>query len=369
MAHRQTTAPVPNPRRPTPARSRLSSARSGKPTAGRARLVDVANRANVSKSTASRVINGAAINVSQTTRQRILGAVRELGYTPNAVAQALSMRSSGAIALLVPAPVSIAYTEMFQRVLTYAAERGMPAIVVIDVERAASELTLRSLVSTGRVDGVIVVSSFEGDERFDFLQSEEVPHVYMMRAMPGSTHNVLIDDEKVSAVAVEHLYELGHRRLAHVAGFSSIEATARRAKGFLSRCADLGIVGFVHEAELNERGGFDAFRPLSDARQAPTAVYTAMVGQALGVMRAAHSAGMQVPGDLSIITFDNVPMCDYVTPSLTSIGIPVDSLARHAVDSLLAQIEGGRPENVVVPTEPVVLVRESTGRPRAASSV
>jgi LacI family transcriptional regulator len=89
-----------------------------------------------------------------------------------------------------------------------------------------------------------------------------------------------------------------------------------------------------------------------------------MVGQALGVMRAAHSAGVE----LSIITFDNVPMCDYFTPSLTSIGIPVDSVAHYAVDSLLAQIEGEPPENVVVPTEPVVLVRESTGRPRAAPS-
>lgn len=345
------------------------SDRGEKSTAGRPRLVDVADRARVSKSTASRVINGAAINVSQITRQRILSAVRDLGYTPNAVAQALSMRSSGAIALLVPAPVSVAYTDMFERVLTYAAERGMPAIVVIDVEKAASELTLRALVATGRVDGVIVVSSFEGDERFDFLQGEGVPHVYMMRAMPGSSHNVVIDDEKVSGLAVEHLYDLGHRRLAHVAGFSSIEATARRAKGFLRRCAELGVVGFVHEAELNERGGFDAFQPLFDARQAPTAVYTAMVGQALGLMRAAHSAGVQVPGDLSIITFDNVAMCDYFTPSLTSIGIPVDSLARHAVDSLLSQIEGGHPENVVVPTEPIVLVRESTGPPRAASSL
>jgi LacI family transcriptional regulator len=311
------------------------------------------------------VINGAAINVSQTTRQRILRAARELGYTPNALAQALSMRSSGAIALLIPAPVSIAYTDIFQRVLTYAAERGMPAIVVIDAEKAASELTLRALVAAGRVDGAIVVSSLAGDERFDFLKAARVPHVYMMRAVPGSSHNVVIDDEKVSAVAVEHLYELGHRRIAHVAGFSSIEATARRAKGFLRRCADLGIVGVVHEAELNERGGFDAFQPLFDAGQAPTAVYTAMVGQALGVMRAAHLAGLEVPGDLSIITFDNVPMCDYLTPSLTSIGIPVDSLAHHAVDSLLAQIEGEPPENVVVATEPVVLVRESTGRPRA----
>jgi DNA-binding LacI/PurR family transcriptional regulator len=315
------------------------------------------------------VINGATINVSQTTRERIMRAVRELGYMPNAVAQGLSMRSSGAIALLIPAPLSIAYTDMFQHVLTYAAERGTPAIVVIDVERTASERTLRALVATGRVDGVIVVSSFEGDERFDFLQAAGVPHVYMMRAMPGSSHNVLIDDEKVSGLAVEHLYELGHRTVAHVAGFSSIEATARRAKGFLSRCADLGVVGFVHEAQLDERGGFDAFQPLLDARQTPTAVYTAMVGQALGVMRAAHSAGLQVPGDLSIITFDNVPMCDYFTPSLTSVGIPVSGLAHQAVDSLLAQIEGGRPENVVVPTEPVVIVRESTGPPRAASSL
>jgi len=368
MGRHQTAAPVPTPRRPPQAPSPLPSGRGENPTAGRSRLIDVADRARVSKSTASRVINGATINVSQTTRQRILRAVRELGYMPNAFAQALSMRSSGAVALLIPAPVSIAYTDMFQHVLTYAAERGMPAIVVIDVERAASELTLRALVATGRVDGVIVVSSFEGDERFDFLQAAGVPHVYMMRAVPGSSHNVLIDDEKVSGLAVEHLYELGHRRVAHVAGFSSIEATARRAKGFLRRCADLGIVGFVHEAELNERGGFDAFQPLFDARPAPSAVYTAMVGQALGLMRAAHSAGLKVPDDLSIITFDNVPMCDYFTPSLTSIGIPVDSLAHHAVDSLLAQIEGGPPENVVVPTDPVVLVRESTGKPRVVPS-
>lgn len=123
-------------------------------------------------------------------------------------------------------------------------------------------------MAAGRVDGVIVVSSFAGDERFDFLQAARVPHVYMMRAVPGSSHNVVIDDEKVSALAVEHLYELGHRRLAHVAGFSSIEATARRAKGFLRRCADLGVVGFVHEAELNERGGFDVFQPLFEVRQA-----------------------------------------------------------------------------------------------------
>ena len=231
----------------------------------RPRLVDVADRARVSKSTASRVINGAPINVSPTTRQRILRAASELGYTANALAQALSARSSGAIALLIPSPVSIAYTDMFQGVLTYAAQRGVPATVVIDVERAASEVTLRALVEAGRVDGVIVVSSFTGDERFDFLLSSKVPHVYMMRAVPGSNHNVVIDDEKVSALAVEHLYELGHRRIAHVAGFSSIEAAVRRAKGFLQRCADLGIAGVIYEAELNERGGFEAFQPLFGA--------------------------------------------------------------------------------------------------------
>ena len=94
-----------------------------------------------------------------------------------------------------------------------------------------------------------------------------------------------------------------------------------------------------------------------------------MVGQALGLMRGSHLAGVKVPDDLSIITFDNVAICDYVTPSLTSIGIPVDSLAHHAVDSLLAQIEGEPPVNVVVPTEPVVLVRESTGKPHAAPTL
>ncbi len=185
MAHRQTTSPVPGPRRAPQAPPQPPSGRDEKPTEGRPRLVDVANWAHVSKSTASRVINGAAINVSQTTRQRILRAARELGYTPNALAQALSMRSSGAIALLIPAPVSIAYTDIFQRVLTYAAERGMPAIVVIDAEKAASELTLRALVAAGRVDGAIVVSSLAGDERFDFLKAARVPHVYMMPRRAG----------------------------------------------------------------------------------------------------------------------------------------------------------------------------------------
>jgi LacI family transcriptional regulator len=329
------------------------------------RLEDVANAAGVSKSIASRVLNGSPdVNVRQGTRKRVLDVARELDYRPHAAARGLRRAETGAIGLLVPNLTGPVYARIVRGAFQRALERDFVVLLVEDTEGGAADDVVKRLVRGGRVDGLIVASARPRHPLFRTLRSGDVPHVFANRGVRGSGRNVVMDEARATRVAVDHLVDLGHTRIGHVAGPRGLDPTRRRAEGFAKRAAQVGAEEApIVEGELSETGGAEAGRALLEQHPDLTAVYSSSLAQTVGLLHAASERGLRVPDDLAVISHDEIPLAEYLSPPVTTVLVPLDEVGAVAVDALVEQLEGGEPRSIVVPSEPTVIRRRSTAAP------
>jgi len=330
----------------------------------RPRLEEVALRAGVSKSIASRVLNGdPTVSVRETTRERIRTAARELAYRPHPLARALAGTDMGALALLVPAFGNPAYTTLIRGAFERARERGYVLLAAEDFEGQQADAAFTELVESGRIDGLLIASALPARPLLRALERHWVPHVFVNRAIPGAVANVVLDVARASELAVDHLVALGHRRLAHVAGPAEIESALRREEAFRDAALRHGLEPVVERAPFSESGGAAAATRLLATEPTPTALYVSSFGQAVGALRAAALAGRRVPDDVSVLGFEEVPPAAYTVPTLTTIAMPMRELGELAIDVLVDQVAGAPPSIHRLPTEPRLVVRDSTGKP------
>jgi DNA-binding LacI/PurR family transcriptional regulator len=332
------------------------------------RLIDVAREAGVSKALASRVLNGEDLPIRAETRQRILTASERLSYRPHAAARGLRRRETGALTMLIPTLTNPVWGLISQGSVSRAMERDVVVQLAEDVDAAqTNELVLR-LVQAGRIDGVIVASARPRHPLLRTLLRQRIPHVFVHRAVLGTERNVIMDEQKASALAVDHLATLGHRRIAHITGPSALTTARRLAQGFTDRAALLKFESaLVVNAEFSESGGAEAAAYLFARRRPPSAVYTGSVTQAFGLFHVAAELGLHLPADCSIIACGELPIAEYLTPPLTTLRLPFGELGAAAVDALVDQLSGGQPRDVLVETHPEVIVRSSTAAPRLRS--
>jgi LacI family transcriptional regulator, galactose operon repressor len=340
------------------------SVRSGT-RAPRKRLVDVALTAGVSKSIASRVLNGdPALLVRPETRERVLRAASELGYRPHAAARGLKRAETGALGLLVPPLTNPVYVRIIRGAFERALERDFVVLLVEDVDPAQADRTASRLVQAGRIDGLMIASAEPGHPLLRSVRRDRVPHVFVNRGVAKSGRNVVIDEARASAAALDHLLRLGHRRIGHVAGPHTLDTARRRTRGFVDAAATHGLAIEVAEADFGERGGAAAAHELLGRSPDVTALYTSTLSQAVGVYHAAWQLGLDVPAELSLVGYDDMPLAEYLRPPLTTVRTPLAELGAVAVDALVEQLLGGEPRDVVVDAQPEVVVRSSTGAPR-----
>lgn len=339
-------------------------------TRPRATLQDVAREAAVSKSIASRVLNGApALSVRPETRSRVVHAASRLGYRPHHAARGLRRAQTGALGLLVPDLAMPVYARIVRGAFTRALERDVAVLLLEDQQPEDSLPTVTRLVQQGRIDGLIVASARPGHRLLEPLREGLVSHVFVNRGVAGSDANVTMNDAQASAAAVDHLVELGHRHIGHVAGPLSVDPGRRRAAGFAERARDHGLdPSCVVESAFTEQGGLAAADELLRRHPELTAVYASSLSQAVGVLDAAWRADLRVPADLSVVTYDDMPLAEHLRPPLTTISMPLAELGAAAVDAVLDQLEGSPRRSVVIERAPQVVVRESTAPPRRAAS-
>jgi DNA-binding LacI/PurR family transcriptional regulator len=327
-------------------------------------LHDVAQAAGVHVSTVSRVLTGSTqLNITTATRERIEQAARELNYQPNVVARALRGSSAGAVGMLVPSLRNPVYAEIIRGASERAWERNFALMLAEDQTGGDAERAYERLVRSGRIDGLLVAGVRPDSMITEAESSANVPFVYVNRRHPGG-HNVSMREEDAAELATAHLLELGHRAIAHIAGPQAIDTARRRLAGFLESASAAGIETSVVYAAFDEQAGYGAMKDLLGGALRPTAVFTSNFNQAIGALAGARDAGLAVPYDLSIITYDDDPISDFLYPPLTGVRMPLHDLGTLAVDALLDRIAGGDVADLTVPDPPVLVQRSSTAPAR-----
>jgi LacI family transcriptional regulator len=335
-------------------------------TQARVRLEDVARRAGVSKSIASRILNGTpGLAVRAETRGRVLEVARELDYRPHVAARSLRRAGTGVLGLLIPNLTMPVYASIVRGAVNRALERDVAVLVIEDECPERTEQTIARLLQSGRIDAVAMASVVEAHPLAELLQRRAVPHAFVNRARPGSGRNVTMDDARGGVAALDHLVALGHRRVGLVAGPPGNDPAERRALGFRRRAAELDLESapVMADGDYTEVGGTELTRTLLAGDPALTAIAAAGFSQAVGALHAIWELGLRVPDDISVVSVDELAMAAYLRPPLTTVRMPLAELGAAAVDALVDQLHGEEPADWLVETEPTVLVRASTGPP------
>ncbi len=327
-------------------------------------LIDVARLAGVSPSTVSRILNGTA-KVSDDKRQAVMDAIARMNFAPNPMAQSLKRGRSMTIGIVVQDISSPFFDETLHGVDEALKGTGYASVIVSGHWNAAEEIERIRLLLARKVDGIILLSGRITDE--SVLQfSQHRPIVSTGRAI--QTQRALgfkLDNEQGGWLAVRHLIELGHRRIAFITGPANNCDADERLAGYKRALQEADIAydpKIVVEGDFHESSGMRAINHLFDTQQQFTAVCAANDLSAYGARLSLYRKGIRVPEDISLVGFDDLPGSSYTTPPLTTIRQPLYDIGRIATNSLLHLINGEIVETSIPPLE--LIVRETTRRIR-----
>lgn len=330
-----------------------------------ARIADVAARAGVGIATVSRVLNE-RVNVAPATRERVLEAIRALEYRPSSVAQNLSLKRTLVIGVVLPFLTEASPIERVRGVVTALASSPYD-LALYDVESADRQRrAFRLLADSHRTDGLLVVSLIPPDQEIRRLEAESIPCV-LIDARHDGLPSVLIDDVAGGELAARYLLELGHRRIAFIGDKPAdpfrFKSSRDRTTGYERALASADVPirpEYVREGTQSRHLARSIAEELLRLPEPPTAVFAASDVQALGVLEAARGLGIDVPGELSVIGFDDIEIASYA--GLTTVRQPLFDSGRRGAELLLEAL-AGEPPSAHVETLPLDLVVRGTTRP------
>ncbi|NYG06126.1 DNA-binding LacI/PurR family transcriptional regulator [Phycicoccus badiiscoriae] len=327
---------------------------------------DVARAAGVSKGAVSFALHDRP-GVAPATRERILKVAREMGWTPSARARALSVSKALAVGLVMARrPETLRADPFFPSFIagleTVLSDRGYALLLQVVTDPDKARQSYRRLADEGRVDGVFVTDLLVDDERPALLAEIGLPAVIVGPGIENPYWPVVgADDAPGIVAAVEHLIALGHTRIAHVGGPSDVVHGVSRKQAWCStlRAAGLPDSPFV-ETDFSAESGAAATRQLLDLVEPPTAVIYANDLMAMAGLSLAVSRGVDVPGQLSIVGFDDTEIAAHLQPALTSVRQDAIAWGAAAAIRLLELIDGTPPTPIEL-APPALVVRASTG--------
>jgi LacI family transcriptional regulator len=329
-------------------------------------MADVARVADVSLTTVSRVVNGHP-NIKHDTRERVRTAMDDLGYVAHLSARALASGRSQMIGLLTQ-EVSNAFSyAVISGVDEQVAEYDYDLLLCTTHTRREKEAGYVARLAHGMVDGLLIVLPRGLPDYVEQLKADAFPFVLIDydADAPGCTV-VNATNRNGARGAIGHLLGLGHRRIGFITGRPNVGATIERLAGFREAMAEAGLAVADEDivpGTFMEPGGYAAAMTLLCRPSPPTAIFASSDAAAIGVLRAARELGVSVPGDLSLIGFDDIPEASFLTPRLTTVRQPLRDMGRTAVRQLVSMLSDPRqpPTRLVLETE--LIIRESTAPP------
>ncbi|MFE0625861.1 LacI family DNA-binding transcriptional regulator [Streptomyces sp. NPDC058864] len=329
-----------------------------------ASIKDVASRAGVSVATVSRVLNDHPA-VRPDTRTRVLEAVADLGYRPNAVARSLRTDQTRTLGLVISDVLNPFFTELARSVEDEARALGYSVIIGNADERPEQQdHHIRTLLDR-RIDGLLVSPTDGGSPLILDAVRSGTPMVFVDRWIPGIGNDVpVVRTDGCDAVRdlVAHLHGLGHRRLAIIAGPAATTTGRERVRAFREALAAFGLPlpdEYIGQGDFQADSGRRAVARFLDLPVPPDVVFAADNLMALGAMDEIRARGLRVPDDIALAAFDDIPWFLHTDPPITAIAQPTGELGRAAVRSLIDRVEGRPAPSVTVSAR--LVVRRSCG--------
>lgn len=325
-------------------------------------IKDVAREANVSVATVSRALNGQH-NVADAVRERVQQVAERLNYSPHHAARSLSSKRTRTIGVVLPEVYGEFFSELMFGIDQVARAHGLHLLVSSyhgnPQEQAEALRTMR-----GRVDGLLLMSPYADDaSRLSENLVPAQPAVLInSRVLDSDLPSLAIDNRRAAAEMVRHLADSGRKRIAFISGPSDNFDARDRLEGYREALAQAlpGVDPWVVAGDFTEAGGHSAAQKLLDASPRPDAVFAANDMMALGCLFALQQAGVDVPEDIAVAGFDDIPLAKYSLPPLTTMRVDIAGIGARAMQMLLGQLAEGGTAAASARMDAKLIVRHST---------
>ncbi len=326
-------------------------------------VLDVAKRAGVAPITVSRVINNSGY-ISQGTRARVEAAVKEMGYVPNTLARGLRSKRTKTLALVVTDIANPYFTLMARGVEDVAGAADYSVVYCNTDESEAKEEKYANLLAQRQVDGVLLVPSCGNVKTIKFLLSKDITVVALDRRVSGMRIDTVRSDSQDGANRLTQLLlGSGHTRIAMITGPRDVSTSADRVAGYRQALARAGLAEneLVYYGAFNQESGYELTEQAMMRSPRPTAIFGANNFITIGIIKALQNLKLNVPGDVSVVGFDDLPESMLLSPFLTVAAQPAYEMGRTATELLLKRISGelsGKCQTLVLQTQ--IIERRST---------
>lgn len=331
-----------------------------------ATIKQIAQHAGVSVATVSHVINNTRY-VSDEVRARVEASIREFNYVPNAVARSLRCSDTKTLGMMIPNSSNPFFAEVVRGVEDECFRHGYSLILCnSDDNRDKQSIYLRALMSK-RIDGLGMISSGHDEDLQALLSSTSLPLVIVDREIDNiSADLVELNHQQGCYLAVKHLVELGHKRIAYLSGPADLTVSQQRLRGVQQALSEAGLVlqaDHLVTTDLTSHAGFTCTQQLMQLPTPPTALFAGNDLVALGAICAIHEAGKTVPGDFSVIGFDDIALASYMSPRLTTVHQPTQRIGQLTAQLLIERITGTRQAIRHEILTPELRIRHTTAKP------
>ncbi|MBN1565799.1 MAG: LacI family DNA-binding transcriptional regulator [Anaerolineae bacterium] len=329
-------------------------------------IYDIAEEAGVSYSTVSRTLSGFEF-VKDSTREKVLAAVKKLGYVPNQQARSLAGGVSNLIGILVPGLTDDYVIQILHGIDSAVTESNYNVILYTTNRRQGKEATYAATIINGAADGLLLVAPIKVELYLDALREQNFPYVMIDQVdLEQRSTVVSADNHKGAYKATQYLIELGHRQIGFLTGLMQLNVAIERLEGYKAALADHKIPfrdEYIAQGDFRMQIGYQGTQELLALEHPPTAIFASNDVSALGAIDAIREHGLRVPDDISVIGFDDIPAAAVMYPKLTTVRQPLIQMGREAVLELLARLKNPDHEVRQITLATQLVIRDSCAAP------